>query len=1424
MASAKIKGITIKLDGDNSSFRKSLQSISPEISKLQSELNRTDKAITAAMNAGIQPAEMTKQKMELLSSAIEQTKDKLSKLKAAQEQMSRAASANAAWEKQYEPLKKELTSTMEALKKLKDQQEDMNKKLSEGKIDQSKYDAYQKEIKETENRVKELKKAISDLDAQFADGHISAEQYRDYQREISNTEARLQSYQNELARTQNANEQTGNSTADVSQSFSDLKTAARKVQSDLASIASIAAKVGTAMAGAAAGAAAYSVNVGSCFEEAMSKVQAYSQASQSEFTELQKKAEEMGASTSKSATDSANALGYMALAGWDTEEMLSGLEPILRASEAGGADLALTSDLVTDSMSAMGIAVEDLNHYLDVCTAAQSNSNTSLTQLLEAYKIVGGTMKNLNVSVEESAALLGTLANRGKKGSEAGNALNSTLVNLIGANKNASTAMDTLGVSAWDAEGKFIGVTNTLKLLDSALASCTDEQKAMFEAQIGGKTQLDTLQALIAGVSEEYDELYATLSDSEGVLQLTAKTMQDNLKGSVTQMTSALEGLGVAFYDYLSEPIRGAVDTVTEQINNLKNNLSSDELEGTLKQLGDSIAVLIKRFGEFAVNEGIPALIDCLSWIANNIDNIIIGVKTLGVAWAGWKISTLASDVAGLITAFKGYSAAAATATVEQQALNTAMKANLFGLIATAAVAAATALAGFIDSQAAAIRQQSAYKTATEEAYLATADQIHAFADASEKADENARHIDELTKKLSAMTDENGNITASESQVAAVLEEINSLTGAELALVDGKIQGYNELDGTLQNYIETLRKQAKLEYYSTGYNEALANIDQAKAAEQQALQSYQNYSREVARWQDVINRDYEYSGYTLKSNIDRLEELKKKTEDAYTAWNLAQVKTIQYQRTINEYEEMAAELVTNTGKAAEGISTAENERQKASQQESERQAKLTANEEELKTEKELLDKKLKLHKISEEEYYSELAKILKDHVDRNSETWWEYYEDLDEYRKNNAEEGTETESATYAESLAAQGEYNDKYQTATEEQAENTVNTVSAAAESALAAGKEMLEDLEKAQEEYRQNQISDLKTMFDTLYSSYDEYYKDLENRVSAAAKKFMSIGGDVFSFSKDENGNKTLEIADIAAQMEEMQSFYDNIKSIKDSGASQSIIDESTSMSDEEAAEFAKYLASMDEKELAQISELYEKKSALAEELANELYKSDYEQLGNNMLNDAAAIMSDYSGTMQDLGYETMKSYILGLDSARSDLNATVKGITDDIVTSLSNGTSIKIPAFASSSISSIAGVSAGRNTSSSVLSNLISSGISEMTRLLQSFNINLPGNVQSIQSTSAVQSQSQTAEEIKNTNAGIQNASAIQSSKLDALITLASELSSKLDNLITAVNKLASRPIDITLNSTTKLDGIAIAKSTTKYQSQSKIINNQ
>lgn len=284
------------------------------------------------------------------------------------------------------------------------------------------------------------------------------------------------------------------------------------------------------------------------FEQEMSKVRAYSnlEKTSEEFKKLEEAALSTGSITSKTANEAAQALGFMSLAGWDTTKKLEALLPVVHASEAGNMDLALTSQLVTQSMASLGLETERLDEYLNKITAAQNNSNTSMQGMMEAYVTAGGMLKELNVPLTESATILGRLADQGIYGSEAGHKLNSILVNLVGANKNAATAMTDLGVSAWDSNGRFIGLTNTLKLLGEALDSATDEDKVKFEAKIGGKLQLNTLQKLIAGVDDRYTELFAIIEKSDGILENTTDIMLDNFKGAATIMQSALEGMSIA--------------------------------------------------------------------------------------------------------------------------------------------------------------------------------------------------------------------------------------------------------------------------------------------------------------------------------------------------------------------------------------------------------------------------------------------------------------------------------------------------------------------------------------------------------------------------------------------------------------------------------------------------------------------------------------------------------------------------------------------------------------------------------------------------------------------------------------------------------------------------------------------------------------
>lgn len=351
----------------------------------------------------------------------------------------------------------------------------------------------------------------------------------------------------------------------------------------------------TAVGSVTAGIGSFAISSGKDFETSMSNVQGISGATGSDLKKLEDAAKEMGRTTSKSAAESADALGYMALAGWDTTQMLEGLEPILRASEAGNMDLATCSDLVTDSMSALGVKTSDLTGYLDIVSKAQSSSNTTMQGLLEAYIGCGGTLRNLNVPLEESASLLGVLANRGIKSSEAGTALNSLMVNLIGANKKATTAMTELGVSAWDADGNFIGIKETLSKLNDALGNCTDEQKALFQAQIGGKTQMDTLQALLSGVNEEYDDLHTKLSDCDGAMLATAKTMQDNVNGAFVTLKSATEGLGIAIYDNIKEYLKETLLEVSEWVTKFSNAIGNTSKINTLiTQLFDEVVARFK--------------------------------------------------------------------------------------------------------------------------------------------------------------------------------------------------------------------------------------------------------------------------------------------------------------------------------------------------------------------------------------------------------------------------------------------------------------------------------------------------------------------------------------------------------------------------------------------------------------------------------------------------------------------------------------------------------------------------------------------------------------------------------------------------------------------------------------------------------------
>jgi TP901 family phage tail tape measure protein len=244
----------------------------------------------------------------------------------------------------------------------------------------------------------------------------------------------------------------------------------------------------------------------------------------------------------------------------NTKQIQEGLEPVLRASEAGMMDLGLTSDLVTDSMGALGIGTKDLSRYLDIGAKAQSNSNQSMQQFLEAMVTGGGIFESFNVPLEEAGALLGVMADKGIKGSEAGNSLIAIMNALTAGTGQAGDAMRELGIEVYDSKGNFRGITTVLNDINKKFAGMTVEQKNTYMQLIGGRTRFKDFKKLLQGASGNLETLTKKLYNSKGALSDMAKTMQDNLIGEWTKFKSALEGvaisIGSAFLPYLRQGVK----------------------------------------------------------------------------------------------------------------------------------------------------------------------------------------------------------------------------------------------------------------------------------------------------------------------------------------------------------------------------------------------------------------------------------------------------------------------------------------------------------------------------------------------------------------------------------------------------------------------------------------------------------------------------------------------------------------------------------------------------------------------------------------------------------------------------------------------------------------------------------------------------
>lgn len=332
------------------------------------------------------------------------------------------------------------------------------------------------------------------------------------------------------------------------------------------------------------------VKVTSDFESAMSKVSAISGATGGDLDALNKKAQEMGAKTKFSATESAEAFTYMAMAGWKTEDMLNGIDGIMSLAAADGLDLATTSDIVTDALTAFGLSASDSGHFADVLAKASSNANTNVSMLGESFKYAAPVAGALGYSAEDTAIALGLMANAGIKGSQGGTALRGSLTRLIKPTDDAAALMEQYGLSMTNADGSMKSLGEVMNMLRDKLGGLTEAEQAQVAAQIFGQEAMSGMLAIINASDSDYAKLTDAIYDADGAAQQMADTMLDNLSGQLTLLKSALEGLAIQFGEILMPYIKQFV-TWLQNLTQKLQELTPEQKEQVVKWAAIAAAI-----------------------------------------------------------------------------------------------------------------------------------------------------------------------------------------------------------------------------------------------------------------------------------------------------------------------------------------------------------------------------------------------------------------------------------------------------------------------------------------------------------------------------------------------------------------------------------------------------------------------------------------------------------------------------------------------------------------------------------------------------------------------------------------------------------------------------------------------------------------
>ena len=852
-------GGTIKLTGEEA-YRRALQGIAADLKQVAAE-----QKMTAAMY----------DKADTSMSAMSKRADDLkNKLDAQQQKVKTLTNVLKDYQSQQEKHKATLQNYEAQLEKEKQKLAEIEKQ-------------YGKNSKEYETQAKvvdDLEKQVKELNDQYDKNELTIKKT---EAALTGAEAEVKKTTNQIEKLADQAENAGTESDKFGSSISEAGNKATEAADGGFTVlkgvlADLASKVIQKVVSGMKQLASSVVQAGIDFDKGMSRVQAISGATSTEMEQLTAKAIEMGRTTKFSAAEASSALYYMAMAGWKATDMLEGLEPVLDLAAASGEDLARTSDIVTDALTAMGYGAEDAGHLADVMAAAAANANTTVDMMGSTFKYVGAVAGSLGYSMEDVAVSISLMANSGIKAEMAGTALRSLMMRLSTDTGGAAKAAKELGVEIANADGSMRKWDDVVIELRSAFSGLTQAQQSNYAKTIAGTRAMNGFLAIMNSTEADVKQVTTAINKSSGAAKQMADTMLNNVGGQFTKLQRQIQTEFLKVWERIAPTVQKAIESISKEINKLDWDAFGDMVEGALTKLKDGFV-----------------------WVLQNKETIINAIAGILSAFAIVKVVEFGSQVVKTMK----------TVTTAIESVGAFLAANPLTIALGAVVAGLVA----INAEIARLNKDPVIQLDDAMQKLKDAsDGLVQSWDSLTEAKDNI--IDSTDKELSgyqAMVDELKNIVDENGKVKKGYEQradfitgqLAEALGIEIQMQNGVIQGYGKLMESIDELIKKKRAEAIMEAQEAQYKEAIQNRTKAVQQMTEAYNAWQEKEKEMSELQTQLQADLESTNWATRKAAEAVIDAKRReVTEVQRAYNEAQGVVYDYTEAITLYENNMAEM------------------------------------------------------------------------------------------------------------------------------------------------------------------------------------------------------------------------------------------------------------------------------------------------------------------------------------------------------------------------------------------------------------------------------------------------------------------------------------------------------------------------------------